>query len=95
MEHIPDQNLEWWADEIWRLNSRWAPVGRNLFVTFLVDPIWDGLRKKGQGVWAIGASAQMPTSRQEAQRLGLLHRHAMKLEIEAFLEKLEQLRNTT
>jgi hypothetical protein len=28
-------DLEWWADEIWQLKSRWSPVGAEALVTFL------------------------------------------------------------
>lgn len=60
-------NLEWWADEIWIIESSWSPQGQKFFLTFLVDPQWDGHRQKNQGVWAITASRQKPNSRQEAK----------------------------
>jgi hypothetical protein len=53
-------NLEWWADEIWKLESIWSPVGAVAFVTFLVDPMYDGSRQKGEGVWAVMASQGRP-----------------------------------
>jgi len=39
-----EQNLEWWADEMWLIESTWSPVGSNAYVTFLVDPQFDGVR---------------------------------------------------
>ena len=44
-----EENLEWWADEMWLLESEWSPVGGLAYVTFLVDPHFDGSRKKGGG----------------------------------------------
>ncbi|MCM3873549.1 MAG: hypothetical protein ND895_22930 [Pyrinomonadaceae bacterium] len=58
-----DESLDWWADEMWRLESLWSPVGSLAYVTFLVDPQADGHRKKGEDVWAVMASAAKPISR--------------------------------
>jgi hypothetical protein len=30
--------LEWWADEIWAVESIWSPSGFTLYLTFLNDP---------------------------------------------------------
>ena len=46
---------EWWADEVWTLRSVWSPRDIVIRLAFLVDPQWDGPRKKGQGVWAVNA----------------------------------------
>ena len=63
--HVADheEELEWWADEMWRLESLWSPVGNLAYVTFLVDPMSDGDRKKGEDVWAFMASSTKPVSR--------------------------------
>ena len=58
-----EENLEWWADEIWHLESEWSPVGSRAYVTFLVDPQFDGVRKKGEEVWAVMASPVKPIDR--------------------------------
>lgn len=58
---VDDQTPEWWADEIWRLESAWSPVGARAYVTFLVDPQSSTRnRKKGQDVWAVKASPVRP-----------------------------------
>ncbi|HEV2801842.1 MAG TPA: hypothetical protein VGW12_15305 [Pyrinomonadaceae bacterium] len=53
--------LEWWADEIWILQSFWSPQDCRVYLTFLVDPQWpiQG-RQKGEGVWAVKASLKRP-----------------------------------
>jgi hypothetical protein len=55
-----EENLEWWADEMLLLVSDWTPVGSRAYVTFLVDPQFDGQRKKGEAVWAVMASPNKP-----------------------------------
>jgi len=77
--------LEWWADEIWEVKSRWSPSGAVAFVTLLVDPQWEGPRRKGQGVWGVGWSAAFPTSRIEAESGGTLRTRASVDEIVAFV----------
>ena len=58
---VEDQALEWWGDEIWLLESVWSPVGAHAYVTFLIDPQSSTRnRRKGQGVWAVKASAVRP-----------------------------------
>lgn len=54
-------NLEWWADEIWILESIWSPKDCRVYLTFLVDPQSPVQgRKKGEGVWAVKASLKRP-----------------------------------
>ena len=60
-------NLDWYADEMWCISSSWRPEGLQLFLTFLVDPMIDGNRKDGEGVWAVGTSDRPPQTRTEAE----------------------------
>ena len=64
-----EQLHEWWADDIWCMRSVWSPQGQQFFLTFLVDPQLDlhRQRKKGEGVWAVSASADLPPSRMQAE----------------------------
>jgi len=84
------ENLGWWADEIWELRSRWPPVGRNVFVTFLVDPKWTGPRQKGQSVWAVGK--EYPRSQSEAGAADTLSISASKEEIQDFIDVVDGFR---
>jgi hypothetical protein len=52
----PERLLEWWQDEVWTLESIWAPRDCRVYLHFVVDPMWDGPRRKGEGVWAVSAS---------------------------------------
>jgi len=62
-----EENLEWWADEMWLLESAWSPIGSRVYITFLVDPQFDGDRKKGEAVWALMASPAKPSSRLDVE----------------------------
>ena len=63
-----DEGLEWWADEMWLLESTWSPVGSRAYVTFLVDPQFEGVRKQGEAVWAVMASPGKPGGRLHVER---------------------------
>lgn len=91
VEHVTD--LEGWADEIWELKSQWSPVGTSAFITFLVDPMWEGIRRKGQGVWAIGCCATYPSNRGEAASVDVLRLNASKEEIKEFVDTVNSFRN--
>ncbi len=52
-----DRNCDWWADEFWRLSSVWSPAGTRAWLVFLVDPMWEGNRRPGEGVWAVAVDA--------------------------------------
>lgn len=89
---VKHNDLDWWADEIWELASRWTPQGTPAFLTFLVDPQWEGPRPKSSAVWAIGACTRAPTDRHEAQAAGLIYAKPSKADFESLLDTLELLR---
>lgn len=68
-----EEDLEWWADEMWLLESVWSPVGSRAYVTFLVDPQFEGSRKKGEAVWAVMASLFKPVSNLRGENEHLLN----------------------
>lgn len=89
-----EENLEWWADEMWLLESVWSPVGSRAYITFLVDPQFDGDRKKGQAVWAVMTSPAKPYNRlSAADEFTLNLGQGWKKELPAFFEHLSMLRN--
>ena len=51
---------EWFIDEQWKIRSIHENWGMEVYITFMVDPQWEGLRKKGQGVDNIIASLDSP-----------------------------------
>ena len=93
---IHTRDLEWWADEVWELRSRWAPRGAAAYITFLVDPQHEGPRNQGQSVWGVGCSAAFPASRHDAEAGGTVSMRALskqeKQDMDAFFERLAQAR---
>ena len=87
-----DHNF-WWADDFWLLKSTWSPVGSVACLTFLVDPMFDGLRKAGEAVWAVGSSKYQPIdSNQAKSNSSIVLDKKFKENIEEFLDSLEELR---
>lgn len=89
-----EENLEWWADEMWLLESVWSPVGSCAYITFMVDPQFDGDRKKGEAVWAVMASPARPLSQLQVEgEFTLSLGQGWKNRLPAFLDHLSALRS--
>ena len=87
-------DLEWWADEIWTVESEWRPRGFSVYLTWLVDPMYDGDRQPGQAVWAVGTSVQRPKDRSEAEGKPILGLNHWPRALAEFLEGLSRLRGS-
>lgn len=61
-----EYSLDWWAAEIWRVESVWSPQGFFVYLTFLVDP-QGPFEPKHEHIWGIGTTQTIPTSWHEAQ----------------------------
>jgi hypothetical protein len=91
---VDDSGLEWWADEIWLIESLWSPAGFRLHLTFLVDPMADLQRAQGQSVWAVGTSIVRPMDRGTAEGKPLLPLgHGWRSQLAEFFAGLAGLRN--
>ncbi len=94
-----EENLEWWANEMWRLESVWSPVGSRAYVTFLVAPDapilpYDKTCRKIETVWAVMASPTKPTDRLSVEnQFTLSLGQGWEKELPAFFEHLSMLRN--
>ena len=84
---------DWWADKIWKIESRWSPEGVPAFITFLVDPQIERNDKKNEDVWGIGISSTLPTSRTEAEKNGTLALKKIHLHLNELTGLLEPLRS--
>ncbi|TPN81372.1 hypothetical protein [Aquimarina algicola] len=56
-----DSNYEWWDDEHWKLELKHNPE-ISFYLCFIVDPMFEGTRKKGQGIYEIKASTKFPAN---------------------------------
>lgn len=91
---IDEKPSKWWADEQWIIKSEWSPQGFTVYLTFLVDPQWDGTRKKSEGVWAIGASLDLPDDRPSAEGVHLIPiRPQWEKRLPNFITEINGLRN--
>ena len=85
-----------WADEYWRVQSRRNLWGFEIFITFLVNPMWDAPRKKGQGVWEVIATEDIPNDRLGAEQ-GIAKLDTLKgrfdEKLEAFVASIDSYRN--
>ena len=104
LEHLPrfgwelvavqDADLDWWADEVWVLESSWSPAGCRVYLTFLIDLMADRERKKGQQVWAVGASFEWPTDPGLIKDRPMLYLgHHWREQLPGFLNELSELRH--
>ncbi len=93
---VEDWNLEWWADEIWLLESTWFPLGRRAYLTFLVDPMiedWQH-RKKDESVWAVQISPSKPESRTSPEgSFSISLNQGWRKELSVLLKRLSGLRD--
>lgn len=80
-------DLEWWADEIWTVESVWSPHGFRVYLTFLVDP-----HPPSTGVWAVGASSEWPANHWQAQDRGLAGRSTWPHDLPVLIAALSDLR---
>ena len=76
-------NLDWWADEVWILERK---SGEKLYLTLVVDPMFDGVRKKGEHVECVTASWNEP--RRSSTRC-LYLRRGWRNELATFVQNIE------
>ena len=69
-----ERGAHWWLGELWCLQSDWHPLGLTAWVSFLVDPSHDGVRRSGEHVWAVAITATRPDERENAAPTELIRR---------------------
>jgi hypothetical protein len=78
---------EWWAAEIWQIESLWSPHGVRAYLTFLVDP------QGGQDdVWAVCASRHRPNQQTITCEPKLRLLNVWQQELPNFIRALSQFR---
>src|SRR4051794_4936936 len=103
--HLADRGWEveeviasdvWWADEYWKVKSHRNLWGFEITLTFLVDPHWEAPRKKGQGIWAISATEDLPPDRLAAEQgiaLLVMLKGRFNMKLQDFVAALDADRN--
>jgi hypothetical protein len=82
-----DRDGEWWADEIWEVESVWAPRGFTAFLTWLREPDDEAT------VWGLGASLARPTDRLGASAAACISINGWPRDVPGFLSALAALRD--
>lgn len=83
--------LDWWAQEIWALESIWRPSGYTLFLTFLTDP----QPGSTDPFWKVGTCPRWPENRNEAGEEPCLAFRGWVEALPGFIRDLDQLRATS
>jgi len=91
--HREQDDLNWWAAEIWTVESEWSPQGFTVYLTLLVDPFGEGPPRAGHAIWAVGTCPSRPTGRLEAQGKPSMSINHWPREVGQFLQRLAELRN--
>ncbi len=84
---LEKHELDWWAGEMWRLESVWSPVGETAFVTFLLEP------ESAKYVWEIMASAEKPVGRAGNQNSFSMSLKGWEKELPEFVKFLSGIRS--
>jgi hypothetical protein len=88
-----DEQLDWWADEMWQLESNWSPRDARAYLTFLVDPMTGLERKPHEDVWAAAATPHKPIKQQDVRTgLTLSLGHGWNDRVQELIEYLNKLR---
>ncbi len=56
----------WWADEHWKIQSTREQWATELYLNFIVDPVWDAPRPPNQAIKIVTATAGLPQSEEQA-----------------------------
>lgn len=87
-------NGEWWNDENWKITLKYNSR-ISFFICFIVDPQFEGIRKKGQGIYKVLASKKLPENwndnNNEISSFCMSKRN-FDLKLNYFLEEIENLK---
>jgi hypothetical protein len=87
------RGADWWADEVWSIQSTWHPRGYRLWITFLIDPMHDGPRAPGEHVWAVGVTESQPMGPEEVTPTAVPIRHGWLSHLETLTAQISGLRD--
>ena len=85
-------NSDWWDDENWKIQFKYDPK-ICFYICFIVDPQFEGNRKKGQGIYEIKASSDFPKNwNDERTTIAsiLMTKRKFNVKLKEFIKKLEE-----
>lgn len=86
-----DENKAWWDDENWLVNYKYDSTFC-LFICFIVDPLFEGTRKKGQGLYEIKATTKFPSNwNDDTNTIAKIHlaKGRFDIKLKEFISKIE------
>jgi len=81
--------LDWWASEMWLIESVWSPIGATAYITFLFEPM------DAKEVWDIAASRKKLENRRDTANSFYLNikSSGWKKSLPEFMKSISELRN--
>ena len=65
---VQEQEVGWWVDEIWHVQSHREHWATEVYIHFLVNPVWDAPRAKGESLGWVTATPTQAQNPQEARK---------------------------
>ena len=87
LEGTVDIQQDWWFDEIILLKSVWRPVGKQVYLTLLTDPI----DIKSKIVWCIGISIELPSDRNYNSLRQITLNDIKRTDLEDFVKQINEI----
>ena len=85
-------NEDWWDDEHWKVYFKYDSK-ISFYLCYVVDPMFEGERKSGQGIYEIKVSTEFPANwNDDSNRIASISMTKRKFEIklEEFITDLEE-----
>lgn len=81
--------LDWWANEMWLIESVWSPIGKTAYITFMLEPM------DAKEVWDIVASNEKLENRNDSANSFYLNikSSGWKKKLSEFMKSISELRN--
>ncbi len=88
------ENEEWWDDEHWKFVLKYN-TRISFYICFIVDPMVEGTRKKGEWVYCVRASSCFPDSFNDCSHEIAsidLYKGPLNIQREIFMAKIDKYR---
>ena len=87
-----DESREWWDDEHWKVQFKFDQK-IFFYLCFIVNPQFEGQRKKGQGIYEIKASTEFPENwNDDSSKFASISmtKRMFEIKLKEFVENLEK-----
>lgn len=92
---VIDKTAPLWADELWKIRSVREQWATEVYINFLIDPIWDAPRAPGEGIRVVSATRNIPGSYDDAMAaIALIDPALLDKQLMPFIYSLNYYRRT-